>query len=438
MAKKRVHAGDVPGYTGKIVHVQGWVQETRSFGGLKFIILKDRSGYIQVTLPKKEVKKQVFDIVDKLTKESVIYVTGLAQKSKKAQMGAEVIPDKIEIISLADAPTPIDTSGKIKSDLSVRLDHRFLDVRNRKSTALFQIRSKIFKAVVEYFDENGFVNVNTPKLTSIGVETGAELFEVKYFDKKTFLAQSPQVYKQMFSAGAFERVYEIAPVYRAEKSHTAQHLTEFIGIDFEQAFIEDEHDVMDTVEGMMRRILKNVKRDCKEELEIWDRKIKIPGKFPRIKMKDAKKLLSKEGYVLGKDDDLGLEEQAVLSGIIRKKYKNEFLFLYEYPFAIRPFYHMKPEGEPDISMSFDLVWNGNECATGAQREHRYEVLKKQAADAGIDLDKQMASYAEIFRYGCPPHGGTGLGLDRIVESLLELSNIRECILLPRDPERLGP
>ena len=435
---KRLHAAEVPFHTGKIVQVRGWVQETRVFGGLKFIILKDRSGYIQITLPKKEIKKEVFNSVDKLTKESVIYVTGLVQKSEKAKMGAEIIPEKIEIVSLADAPTPIDTSGKINSDLSVRLDHRFLDVRNKKSIALFTIRSKVFKAVVDYFDSNGFVNINTPKLTTIGVETGADLFEVSYFEKKAFLAQSPQVYKQMFAAGAFERVYEIAPVYRAEKSHTAQHLTEFIGIDFEQAFIESEHDVMDTVEGMMKHILKTVKKECREELKLWQRKITVPGKFPRIKMREAKEMLADKGYVLGENDDLGLEEQAILSGLVKKKYKNEFLFLYEYPFAIRPFYHMKPEGEPNISKSFDLLWNGVECATGAQREHRYDVLKKQAKDAGIDFDRQMAPYAEIFRYGCPPHGGTGLGLDRIVESLMGLPNIREAILLPRDPERLSP
>ncbi len=436
--KKRVMAGEAIGYSGKIVTVKGWVQETRSFGGLKFVILKDRSGCIQLTFPKKEVKKEIFDAVDGLTKESVVYATGLVQKSEKAKTGAEIIPEKLELVSLAEAPTPIDTSGKINSDLSVRLDHRFLDVRNRKSFALFNIRSKIFRAVVEFFDSEGFVNVNTPKLTTIGVESGAELFEVKYFEKKAYLAQSPQVYKQMFSAGAFEKVYEIAPVYRAEKSHTAQHLTEFVGIDFEQAFIESEHDVMDTVEGMFNHFIKCVKRDCKEELKEWNRPLKAPGKIPRIKMEEAKKMLSKGGYVLGKDDDLGLEEQEVLAELVKKKHGSEFMFLYEYPFEIRPFYHMKPEGKPDISKSFDLVWNGVECATGAQREHRYGVLKKQAKEKGIDFDRQMPRYAEIFRYGCPPHGGTGLGLDRIVESLLKLSNIREAILLPRDPERISP
>ncbi|MEM0360333.1 MAG: aspartate--tRNA(Asn) ligase [Candidatus Diapherotrites archaeon] len=435
---KRVFAAEVAGHANKPVLLQGWVQETRTFGGLKFIILKDRSGTIQITLPKKEVKKEVFDSVDKITKESVIYVKGIAKKSDKALMGAEVIPETLEIVSLAEAPTPIDTSGKIESDLSVRLDHRFLDVRNKKSNAIFTIRSKIFRATVEFFDENGFVNINTPKLTTIGVETGAELFEVKYFEKKAFLAQSPQVYKQMFGPAAFERVYEIAPVYRAEKSHTAQHLTEFIGIDFEQGFIESEHDVMDTVEGLMRHILKSVKDECGEELAVLKKEISVPVKMPRIKMEEAKKMLAAKGYVLSEDDDLGAEEQQVLASLVKEKFHSEFVFVYEYPFAVRPFYHMKPEGKPNISKSFDLIWNGVEIATGAQREHRYAVLKKQAFEKGIDLDKQMAPYAEIFRYGCPPHGGTGLGLDRITECLLGLSNIRECILLPRDPERITP
>ncbi len=434
---ERVYASEVPGKAGEKVLVKGWVQETRVFGGLKFIILKDRTGLMQITLPKKAVSEESFNLADKLTKESVLYITGKVKKSEKAQMGAEIIPEKIEVIAKAKAPTPIDTSGKIESDLSVRLDHRYLDVRNQKSMAIFKIRSKTFKAAVEYFDSQGFININTPKLTNIGVETGAELFEVKYFDKKTYLAQSPQVYKQMF-ASAFEKVYEIAPVYRAEKSHTAHHLTEFIGIDFEQAFIDSEQDIMDTIEGMFNHILKRVNEECAEELKLLGRELKAPGKIPRIKMEEVKKMLAKKGYKLGPDDDISLEAQFVLADMVKEKYDSEFVFIYEYPFAVRPFYHMKPEGRPNISKSFDLVWNGVEVTTGAQREHRYEILKKQAAEAGIDLDKDMAPYAEIFQYGCPPHGGTGLGLDRIVESMLKLPNIRECILLPRDPERLSP
>ncbi len=434
----RTFASDVPEKKGMEVLVQGWVHDLRDFGGLKFIILKDRSGKIQITLHKEKTPKVVFDSFEGISKESVLYVVGKAQKSEKAQKGVEIIPSSIEIVSKAQAPVPLDTSGKIESDLSSRLDHRFLDLRNRKSFAIFKIRGKVFKFVSEYFDSQGFININTPKLTTIGVETGAELFEVKYFDKKAYLAQSPQVYKQMFVAAGLERVYEIAPVYRAEKSRTSQHLTEFTGIDFEQGFIKDEHDVMDTVEGLFRHIFKRLNEECTEELSLWNRKLVFPKKIPRLTMKEAKELLKEKGIILGEDEDLNLEAEKILAQIIKEKCKSEFVFVYRYPFAVRPFYHMKPANEPNISMSFDLMWNGIEIATGSQREHRYEVLKAQAKEAGINLDKDMAPYAEIFKYGCPPHGGTGLGLDRIVQSLLDIENIREVILLPRDPDRLSP
>ena len=434
---KRVYANEVAKYHNKKVLVQGWVQETRDFGGIRFIILKDRSGYTQITLPKKVVPKDVYNVVENLTKESVIYVWGTAKKSAKAKVGSEVIPEKIEIVSLAKAPTPIDTSGKIESDLAKRLDHRFLDVRNKKSIALFTIRSKMFKACVEYFDLNRFMNINTPKITTIGVESGAELFEVNYFGRKAYLAQSPQIYKQMFVVAGFERVYEIAPVYRAEKSHTAQHLTEFIGIDFEQGFIESEQDVMDTVEGLIKHILKRVKEECEEELELWDRSVKIPKKIPRITMREAKEILAEKGLRLPDEEDLNLEAQKILAEYFMEKEHAELVFVYYYPWAVRPFYHMKPEQDPSVTKSFDLLWNGIEVATGAQREHRYEVLKKQAEEKGVNFDA-MKVYAEIFQYGCPPHGGTGLGLDRLLEAFMKLPNIREGILLPRDPERLTP
>lgn len=434
---RRVYASEVAKYHNKKVFVQGWVQETRDFGGIRFIILKDRSGYTQITLPKKAVPEDIYNVVENLTKESVVYVWGVAKKSNKAKVGSEIIPQKIEVVSLAEAPTPIDTSGKIKTDLAKRLDHRFLDVRNKKSIALFTIRSKMFKACVEYFDSNGFININTPKITSIGVESGAELFEVKYFERKAYLAQSPQVYKQMFVAAGFERVYEIAPVYRAEKSHTAQHLTEFIGVDFEQGFIESEQDVMDTVEGLIKHILKRVKEECKEELKLWDREVKIPKKIPRITMRKAKEILAEKGLRLPEEEDLNLEAQKILADYFMEKEGTELVFVYYYPWAVRPFYHMKPADDPSATKSFDLLWNGIEVATGAQREHRYEILKKQAEEKGINFDS-MKVYGEIFRYGCPPHGGTGLGLDRLLEAFMKLPNIREGILLPRDPERLTP
>jgi len=425
-------------HAGKSVLISGWVSDIRDLGGLKFLILKDRSGTIQITMPKKEMTKEIMETAEQITKESVISVEGKAQSAKQAPRGIEIIPEKLELVSKAHAPIPLDLSGKIKSDLSVRLDYRFLDLRNPRSLAIFKIRSKMFKLITDYYDSQGFTAIQTPKITSAGVESGAELFPVVYFDKEAFLSQSPQVYKQMMVCAGFERVYEIAPVFRAEKSHTTRHLTEFTGVDFEMGFIKDENDVMDVIEGMCRRILEGLKKECSSELEMFGVNPSIPKKIPRIEMREIKKVLAeKYGKKIPEDEDLDAEGEEMAGKYVKEKYGEEFVFVTLYPWKKRPFYHMRPEGNANVTKSFDLIWNGVEIATGAQREHRYEILKAQAKEKGVDLDA-MKSYADIFRYGAPPHGGVGLGLDRMVEQLLKLDNIREAILLPRDPERLTP
>jgi len=437
MAEGRVLCTELPKHVDEEVRVAGWVEEIRNFGGIKFLIVRDREGSFQITLPKAKVDAKLFSLVDEITKESVIEAKGIVRKSDKARLGIELIPQEIKIHSLADTPTPIDMSGKIHSDLSVRLDYRFLDLRDHKRQAIFRIRSKIFKFVCEYFDSRGFININTPKLTTLGVESGAELFRVDYFGREAFLAQSPQVYKQMFVAAGFEKVYEIAPVFRAEKSHTTRHLAEFTGIDFEQGFIESEEDVMTTVEGLMQHIIKRLKEECARELEMFNRELPELKKIPRVELSEAKKWLAERGHELPENEDLDAKGESLLSEIIKERFDNEFVFVTLYPWEKRPFYHMRPENNPSLTKSFDLIWNGVEISTGAQREHRYEILKRQAQEKGLDLDK-MRGYVDIFKYGCPPHGGAGLGLDRIVECLLKLDNIREAILLPRDPERIYP
>jgi len=435
---QRIHSSDLKNYLNKKVLVSGWIQDIRILSNIIFLVIKDREGFIQIFLPKNKVKEELFNLCKNLTKESVIQVIGIVLKSKQAKLGFEIIPESIQVLSLANTPTPIDTSGKINSDLSVRLDHRFLDLRNPKRIAIFKIRSKTALLVSEFFDSNGFININTPKITTTGVESGAELFEVNYFGRKAFLAQSPQIYKQMMVAAGLEKVYEIGAVFRAEKSHTTRHLTEFTGIDFEQAFIESEQDIMDTNENLMKFIIKGLNKQCKEQLElILGHTLIEPKKIPRITMKEAKEMLAKKGKRLPEKEDFDPEAEKMLGEIIKKEFDSDFVFVYLYPWEKRPFYHMLPENDKSVTKSFDLLWNGLEIATGAQREHRYEILKEQAKRKGIDLD-QMKDYANIFKYGCPPHGGTGLGLDRIIEAMLCLDNIREGILLPRDPLRLNP
>ncbi|MBI2449150.1 aspartate--tRNA(Asn) ligase [Candidatus Pacearchaeota archaeon] len=371
----------------------------------------------------------------KLSRESVIAVHGKVKESKQAPGGKEIIPDRISILSKAEHPLPIDVSDFSKTELPKRLDWRFLDTRRKKILSIFKVRSEIYKSVVNFFDSKGFMNINTPKLTTIGLESGADVFKVDYFGKPVSLAQSPQFYKQMFVVGGFEKVYEIGAVYRAEKSHTIRHLTEFTGVDFEMGFIKDFNDIMDVIEEMMKKIIQDISHECKKELDMLGVKLKIPSKIPRITMREAKNLLKEKGKNLDEDDDLDSESEKLLGDIIQKKYGEDFVFVTLYPWSKRPFYHMKPDNDKDVTLSFDLLYNGVEIATGAQREHRLEILEQQAKEKGLKVDP---TYANIFKFGVPPHGGVGFGLDRITQRMLNLDNIREAILLPRDPERVTP
>ena len=410
------------------VIIAGWVEKIKIMGNIGFITLRDRTGKLQI------VAKENLKELSKITKESCILVSGEMKKGKLKSGEKELILKELGVLNKADPVLPIEIFNET-TGLDKRLDHRFLDIRNPKIAAIFKIRSKSLLLTEEFFQKNGFINVNTPKLTIMGVESGAELFNVDYFGKKAFLSQSPQVYKQMGVASGLERVYEIAPVFRAEKSHTTRHTTEFIGVDFEMGFIKDESDVMDLCENYIKYVVDGVLKDCKKELKILSSDLTKVKKIPRISMQEAKKLLAKEGKNLKENDDLDSEAEKVLGKIIKKKFKNKLVFVYNYPWDIRPFYHMKIGDKG--TRSFDLICNGVEIVTGGQREHRYDFVLKQAKEKGIKTDS-MKPYLEIFKFGCPPHGGGGFGIDRIIETLLKLDNIREAIFLPRDPERLSP
>lgn len=424
-------------HANKEVLLQGWVQEIRNIGKIKFVILRDRTGDMQTVALQKETEPASFKLIDGLTPESVVGITGTAKENKESRWGIEVLIKNIQLISKAAVPLPIDNSDKSTTYIDKRLDHRFLDTRNLKKQAIFKIRSKMVKIITNFLDHQGFTNINTPKITTLGLESGAEVFTVDYFGRKVCLAQSPQLYKQMFVAGGLERVYEFGPVFRAEKSHTTRHLTEFTGLDVEMGFINDENDVMEMIEALFVDLFTHLPKEAAAELALLNIKQTIPRNIPRLTMKEAKALLAKKGRKLGKDDDLDAEGERLLGEIVKEKYASEFVFVTRYPWKVRPFYHMKPEDDPTATKSFDLLFKGVEIATGAQREHRYEFLRKQAKDKGLDLDK-MDKYAEIFKFGIPPHGGAGLGLDRITQRLLGLENVREAVLLPRDTERVAP
>jgi aspartyl-tRNA synthetase len=418
---------------------QGYVSEIRNFGNLMFLILRNGFKTEQITFFKKDCPELYAQAKD-LTKESVVKVTGTKKDAEKAMNGYEVIPIKFEVITKADAPVPLNISGKIESTFDARINHRFLDLRMPEHRAIFVVRSKIYKAAVDYFNSNDFINITTPKIVVNGVESGAELFKMDYFGRPAYLAQSPQVYKQMMIAAGLNKVYELGPVFRAEKSNTTRHMTEFTGIDFEMGFINDYTDVLKVVEGLMTSILTYVNKTCKFELELLGIDVKIPTEFPKMDMPTLKKMLKERGKELGPLDDLDSEAEKIVYEIAKEKFNSEFLFVTNFPFEARPFYHMcfeEPVDGVKTTCSFDLIWKGVEICTGAQREHRVEILKNQIKEKEMNA-QDMDYYINMFRYVIPAHGGTGLGLDRITELLLNLPTVKEAVLLPRDPDRLTP
>jgi aspartyl-tRNA synthetase len=421
--------------SGAKVKLAGWVHEIRALGKVKFLVLRDVSGRIQTVGVKGETPEKDFELIGKINRESVVYIDGVVKDSKQAPGGKEIGIEKIEIVSEAEEKLPIDVSDFSKTELPKRLDYRFLDTRRKETTAIFKIRSSIYKHIIDFFSDNKFTIINTPKITTIGLESGAESFVVNYFNKKAVLAQSPQFYKQMFVNGGFERVLEIGQVYRAEKSHTTRHLTEFTGVDFEMGFIKNENDVMDMIEEMFRYVLSKIKEERKEELETMKIDLKIPNKIPRVPMSELKKMLAKQDKKLKEDDDLDAEAERMIGEYALKEFGEEFIFVTNYPAKVRPFYHMRPENDSKGTRSFDLLWRGVEIATGAQREHRLKILQEQAKEKGVKIPP---IYEDIFKFGVIPHGGVGFGLDRITQRMLNLENVREALLLPRDTERLTP
>jgi nondiscriminating aspartyl-tRNA synthetase len=419
---------------GKEVLLKGWVYEIRVLAKLGFVLLRDKTGIVQCVVQGKELEK-----LSDLSLESAVEIKGKVKsanvKAEFTRKDVEVDVESLEIISKAEK-LPIHVNEKTTTtEFQNRLDYRFLDTRKEKVSAIFKVRSSIYKNVVDFYDKEKFIIINTPKITTIGLESGAESFVVDYFGKKTVLAQSPQFYKQMFVNGGFERVMEIGQVYRAEKSNTTRHLTEFTGIDFEMGFIKDENDVMDVIENMFKYVIEKVKEERKDELKLLNIELKVPRKIPRIPMEELKKMLLKKGKKLTEEDDLDAEAENIIGEYALKEFGEEFIFVTNYPAKVRPFYHMRPDKNQKGTRSFDLLWRGVEIATGAQREHRLDILQKQAKEKGIKIPE---IYENIFRYGAIPHGGVGFGLDRITQRMLNLDNIRESLLLTRDTGRVSP
>lgn len=418
------------------VVVQGWAQDVRNLGGISFLQLRDRYGIIQITAPRKKTAPEIMEVMASLPRESVVRVIGTAKASAQAKSGVEVLPTRMEVISAAAAPLPMGVIDKVNVEPDTRFNHRFMDLRKPELRAVFEIKSTVLNLIDRYLVDNGFVEVFTPKLVASGAEGGATLFELRYFDKCAYLAQSPQLYKQMLMSTGMDRVFEIGPAFRAEPSDTVRHVSEFISFDGEMAFIESQRDVQKMIEGCTQSVIKGVIEQCDHQLKVLGADVELPkAPYPIIPYEEAVEMVKAEGMKIALGDDLGTEGEKLLGDIMSRQ-GNDMYWIEEYPEEAKPFYIMEKDGTP-YSYSFDLDYKGQEISSGGQREHRYDRLVARMEKKGLDPDS-FTFYLEAFKFGMPPHGGWGLGVERFIQKMLDLPNIREAILFPRDRIRLIP
>ena len=419
------------------VTIGGWVETLRDQKRIQFIIIRDESGSVQVTYPRPSEDDALADNVSALTHGSFVIIRGQLKHDERVKLGGiEILLEELEVVSasLPDSPIAEDTS------IDKRLDWRFIDFRRPELNLMMQVQTTIEQAWREHWLANGFVEIHSPKLMASPSESHAELFKLEYFEGHAYLAQSPQFYKQMAMSAGLNRVFEIGPVFRADPSFTSRHATEFVSIDMEMSWIDSHEDVMKFQEELMVRAITAVKERHGEKIkELYDIDIEVPTTpFPRIPLAEAHEIIEKRGYKVPRTDgDLDPEGERQISQYAKEELGHEFVFLTDYPKHIRPFYHMRHEDNETLTKSYDLIWKGTEITTGAQREHRIEVLEAQAKDKGLDPEG-LEFYLDFFRYGVPPHGGFGMGLTRVVMLMLELPNIREASFLFRGPNRLQP
>ncbi|MEG1499508.1 MAG: aspartate--tRNA(Asn) ligase [Clostridia bacterium] len=419
--------------TNQSAKISGFVEKLRDTRYMVFVILKDTSGQIQVSIDKELQKNLVEESLTAVIGSVVTFEGAMKENSNVKMGGIEFIPTSIRVESIAEA-SPIDET----SSLDQRLNFRWVDLRTKKNTLMFKAQSCFSNALRQFLVNENFVEIHSPKIIGAESESGAGVFEVKYFDAKAFLAQSPQFYKQMAMASGFDRIFECGPVFRAEKSNTNRHATEFTGFDLEFSYIESYEEVMQMEENLIVFALSAVKEKFGEEIkDVFGVEVNVPTlPFPRMKLADLYlKIKEKYGYDVPECEkgDLTTEAERLVGKYASETFGHEFMFVTDYDAKNRAFYHMRKNGVPQ---GYDLIWKGVEITTGAQREHRYEILKQQAIEKGLGKDVEF--YLDFFRYGCPPHGGFGIGIDRITMLLLGVPTIKEAQFIFRGPNRLNP
>ncbi len=438
---ERTYIKDLRGKLDQTVKLQGWLQTLRDQKKMQFLILRDPTGLVQVAHWKPN-NEELAARIGALSAETALTITGKVVDNPVVKLNQlEIQLETLAIENLAESPLPFDPFAETLPSLDFRLDWRYMDLRRPFNYLLFEVETTLEMAMREYWLKNGFIEVHSPKLTGSPSESGAELFSLDYFDRKAYLAQSPQFYKQMAMAAGFERIFEIGPVFRADPSFTSRHMTEFTGVDMEFSWIESHEDVMAFEERWLQYVYSRVKDQHGEAIkEIFGVDLVVPKvPFPRIPMREVVEILKSRGYTMPADKkgDIDPAGEREIAAYVKEKYDHDFVFLTDWPVGVRPFYHMRLEGDDTLTRSFDLIANGLEITTGAQREHRVEVLTRQALEKGLTLEP-IQYYLDFFRYGCPPHGGFGLGLSRLMMAMLNLPNIREVVYIFRGPTRLNP
>lgn len=411
---------------GKEVVLGGWIEDLRKLGKMTFITLRDVSGISQII-----VKGELNDGLEELNRQSVISVRGIVQETKARDFDFEIKAEAIDVLAKAIHPLPVDPIGRIESNIDTRLNHRALDMRNQKTASIFKLRHHVLASLRKTLSEKKFIEITTPKIIGSASEGGANLFSLEYFGKTAYLAQSPQLYKEQMTIG-LERVFEISNFYRAEKSHTGRHLSEFTSVDIEAAFM-DYNDVMDVLESLVMEVYKFTSENCKKEQESIGHAITVPSSpFERVTYSQVIDELKEIGEKIEFGDDL-------LDSHLRTIGKNHpgFYFLTDWPMKLKPFYIREKDENPELSRSFDLQYGYLELSSGGTRLHDPEILKSRLKEQGLD-PAQFADHLQTFDWGMPPHSGWGMGLDRLMTTLIGIDNVREVVLYPRDPDRLNP
>ena len=436
---KKIYFKNLNEYFEQEITIEGFVDNIRDLQYVQFLIVRDTTGKVQVTIEKNEINSRLNEIVSNLTIESTVKITGTLLKNEKVKLnGMEFIPNDIIVTSKCLEDLPLNYKDSKSALLDTRLNYRFLDLRSEKNTLMFKVQTCMINAMREFVVKNNFIEIHTPKIISAASESGAEVFEIKYFDRKAYLAQSPQFYKQMAMCSGFERVFEIAPAFRAENSNSYRHTTDFTSFDIEISYIESLEELMNFEEDLFIAGLSAVKEKYGNEIkELFNVDVIVPTKpFPRIKLEELYiELENKYGFKMNYEDvgDMNSESEKLASKYIMEKYGHEFVFITDFSAKKRAFYHKRKNGIPQGA---DLIWKGCETTTLALREHNYEILCEQAKEKGLKDDVKF--YLDFFKYGCPPHGGFAIGVDRITMLLLETDSLKETMYLFRGPSRIEP